>query len=259
MKIQLYYFTGTGNSLYVAKEIKSKLNDNAILTPITNDTNYIKSESEMVGIIYPTYDLDAPLIVKQFAGKVVIPEDSYLFLYATSGGMTGNSIYSIKKILAKRDIHIRNSFATTFPDNSIVVSKDRLINEKTLLLAEEKVLNDCMDIVNMSTDITKTNQRISLSNKILGKVLEIMVKYFYQFANIKEDDNCTGCTTCSRVCPINNIQIENNRPVFSNNCEMCLRCIHTCPQKALKYKRMPKKENFQYIHPKIKLNDFFTK
>lgn len=256
MKATLYYFSGTGNSLYVAKSIKSKLNENVTLVPIDCSADS-KVESGIVGIIYPTYDLDAPRIVKEFVEKLeFFGEVEYLFLYTTSGGMVGNSLQSVKRVIEAKGVSVNNTFSTTFPDNSIVLGKGETANQKCLKEAERSVENDCVDIVNMSTDRSKREQNYNIKSDILGKALGFVVKHYYQFDNIKADDNCTGCAICSKVCPVNNISMSGNKPVFDNRCEMCLRCIHTCPAQSLKYKRMPQKENYQYRHPEISLNDF---
>ncbi len=89
----------------------------------------------------------------------------------------------------------------------------------------------------------------------MGKVFDLALDKYYKITEISSDDSCTGCSLCTKICPVSNIDMMDNVPVFSNKCEKCLGCIHSCPTKSLRFKRMPKKPNFQYRHPKIKLKE----
>lgn len=91
MKTELYYFTGTGNGLHIAKSIHEKVketNDEVLLIPInTLDLDKtIVSDAETIGIIFPTYAMSAPEIVKSFTKQLRVLDNSYVFLYAHSGG-----------------------------------------------------------------------------------------------------------------------------------------------------------------------------
>jgi len=71
MKNVIYYFTGTGNSLAVAKKIAAALGE-CELVPIASlrDTPAIAPDAERVGIVCPVYFLGLPLMVAEFAGPV---------------------------------------------------------------------------------------------------------------------------------------------------------------------------------------------
>ena len=48
-------------------------------------------------------------------------------------------------------------------------------------------------------------------------------------------DECISCGLCSRVCPCNNLAIENGRPVFMHHCANCMACVVNCPKQAIGY------------------------
>ena len=58
------------------------------------------------------------------------------------------------------------------------------------------------------------------------------------------------CGKCVRLCPVQNISLENGRICFADRCVACLGCYHRCPQKAIVYKNRKKKD--RYLNPNIR-------
>ena len=46
---------------------------------------------------------------------------------------------------------------------------------------------------------------------------------------------CIGCGKCEKLCPLNNITLQNARPVWGTNCTQCMACICYCPTRAIEY------------------------
>jgi len=68
------------------------------------------------------------------------------------------------------------------------------------------------------------------------------------------DKNCIGCGKCSNICPVQNIKMVDDKPIWQHKCENCLACIKWCPQKAIYgYGGLPK----GYHHPEVKISDMF--
>lgn len=261
MKTELYYFTGTGNGLHIAKSIKkniANIDQEVYLIPINtlNLSKKIITSAERVGIIFPTYALSAPAIVKSFANQLQVSNDSYVFLYAHSGGSSASGpLYTINRILTENGVKISNTFETTFPSNSTILTytPDKLDN--VLEKANVSLKNNIKPIINKeSRHIPKPNvfKNVSatLTEKIAGAAENMM-----QFKVITPDDACNGCSTCERICPVENIELKNGKPVFGKNCEMCMSCINQCPKKSLAFGKMKKEKLLSYRHPEVQLQE----
>jgi len=261
MTTELYYFTGTGNGLHVAKSIKKSLeaiSQETKLIPINtlNLSNVIYSNADRVGVIYPTYAVTAPAIVKSFAKQLRVSPNAYTFLYAHSGsGSTGVAIPVIENILAQNDVRVSNVFGTHFPSNSAVMTYTPEKLSSTLSKAEESVqlnLTSIMDMV--SREMPKPNRLKGISYQIVES-LGAATENALGFKIIQANDDCVGCSLCSKVCPKANIEMKDSKPVFEKKCEMCFSCINNCPKKSLAFKKMNRKKLLSYRHPEVTVTE----
>ena len=79
-------------------------------------------------------------------------------------------------------------------------------------------------------NMTKSSYMSNIVNPIFYKMF-VNAKGFYA------TDKCIGCGKCVEECPLNNIHLENKKPVWDNNCTHCTACINHCPAKAIEYKK----------------------
>lgn len=261
MRTELYYFTGTGNGLHVAKSIKKsleKISQEAKLIPINtlNLSNTIYSSADRVGVIYPTYAMTAPAIVKSFAKQLRVSSDAYTFLYAhCGGGGSGIAVSAIANILEQNDIRVSNAFETLFPSNSALINYTPEKLRSTLSKADDSIQLNLPSIIGM---VSREMPKPSLLKKIpnlISESLGVVMENALQFKNIQANDDCVGCSVCSKVCPQANIEMQDGKPVFDKNCEMCFSCINNCPKKALGYKKMNRKKLLSYRHPEVEVTE----
>ena len=84
MNVQIYYFSGTGNSLHVARELERRLPE-TVLVPIVSvlRDDKIKTTAETVGLVFPIHNLTTPIPVKRFLQRVDMRSAKYIFAVAT--------------------------------------------------------------------------------------------------------------------------------------------------------------------------------
>ena len=71
-------------------------------------------------------------------------------------------------------------------------------------------------------------------------ILIKLIKYIFYSLFVKDKkfyakDDCIGCGLCERLCPMDNIEIKNGKPVWKGGCTHCMACICSCPESAIEY------------------------
>jgi len=76
--------------------------------------------------------------------------------------------------------------------------------------------------------------------------------------DFRADDKCNGCAICARICPVGNIQMVDDGPVWQHRCQKCLACIQWCPKESIQFKNVTLKRK-RYHHPEVKLSDMLKR
>ena len=250
MSKTIYYFTGTGNSLYVAKKTAENIGCDSVIsiaTEIKNDN--ISCESDIIGIITPLYCSALPRIVTEFLKKASFNKNSYIFILVTAGNpFSSAAINEADNILKQNKNRISLGSIFKMPDNAIIIFNpvQQTTTEKNIL--DSKLKDVSLSILNKVKSKPFEFYPFVITGYIFRYFVKKLDKYF------KVDNSCTGCGLCSKVCSLNNIKIENNKPVWQKNCEMCLACINVCPSKSINYTKLTKNKN-RYINQNIDLKE----
>lgn len=238
-RIQIYYFSGTGNTSLVVEMLAKYLRK---LGNIVNFTSCEKVEVidfnyDIVGIAYLIYTSSASKIFSEFLEKMPIVDNKPLFGIVTSGYMAGDILnYESKHLIQKgykpflfKNIVIANNLHLPFLCPLKVTKKS--VIDKRLIKVENKINKIAININNRNTDIR--------GNNIIGKLFGVLQRTcgeIYEKKNFKGficSDNCIKCKWCINNCPTRNIKISDAEITLDNNCLLCMRCYSFCPRNAI--------------------------
>lgn len=257
MGTTIYYFTGTGNSLKVAKDLSDQLKDTK-LVQISKKNMSITSDvsSDKIGFVFPVYFSGIPAMLKAFLEKLQINKNAYVFAIATFGGQAGISLNQIENILNKKGVNLSAGFKVAMPGNYQVMYSPFSVEKQQQLFKEEneKIIQIADSI--KRNEIVKSNSRSELLKKAVGGLLYNSFKPKDKDKNFWADERCNGCGTCSKVCPANNIIMSEGKPQWQHQCETCMACMQWCPQESIQYNKNTVKRG-RYHHPDIKTNELF--
>lgn len=255
MTTRLYYYTGTGNSLWMARQLARRLDGETELVSLGTDYEMPDITCDRVGIVFPVHIWGLPRRVVEFVDKLTAHQTAYMFALAVNAGQVAATLLQLKKLLATKGMILNAGFDLAMPSNYIIWNGAQPKEKQTALFetAAQK-LDLIAEIVNRREvgPIEKgpwwQNLFFSIANQLSGSHVPAMDKDF------RIDTNCNGCGLCAKVCPAVNIRMEDGHPVWLHRCEQCLACLQWCPQEAIQYgnKTAGKK---RYHHPEVSIAD----
>ena len=232
----IFYFSGTGNSKWVAEELAAKLNDNIIFIPKAKK-EYKLSENEKIGFVFPIYAWSAPKCVFDFIQQVHFEnyKNNYTYFVCTCHTQTGKIDSIMKKTLKAYGLDCHAGFFLKMPNNYLLapfVHTDSEEKQLSLVARAETELKTIINFIN-------NNERIFNVKAGIGSALLSMIGHplFEKFMTVKGfyvTEACNQCGICEKVCPVNNIRVTT-KPIWANRCELCQACLNYCPQQAIQY------------------------
>ena len=245
----IYYYSGTGNTLSVAKSIAEKLELTTLVSMKCSPYDVRMKATERVGFVFPVYYLGMPRIVEEFMKKIVLPENIYIFVIVTYGGMVGNALKQAESILEKREYHLSYSAKIKSVGNNIMLYDISKKKQKILASALVQTKTLIEDLVSM------TKNDVGIQNPLI----ELYYNYKMRLSTCKDMEfevtrSCTHCGLCYQICQGNNIELVDGMPTFRHKCQQCMACIQFCPVQAINYKKITCSRE-RYHHPEIKPQD----
>lgn len=245
----LFYFTGTGNSLYVAKQLEK----NPLSIPQVIHSENLSFQDDKIGIVCPIFGHEVPEMVKKFLEKATFSTE-YFYIILTYGKRQGGAAELANELIKSLGMKVNYINTIVMVDNYLPVFD----------MNEEKVLDKKVDeqIAKIKKDIKDRKCEIQVATeedkKVHNMYLEIRKNMpedaFINLFNIT--DKCTGCGVCTKVCPVGCYHIENGKAIQeSDGCQTCMACIHNCPQKAITLTMPEKNPNARYRNEHISLQE----
>jgi len=257
MKTVMYYFTGTGNSLAAARKICGHLGDCDLVSiaSLATTTGDIRAGSERVGIVCPVYDFGLPSIVAEFVRRLDLSSAGYCFAVLTMGGFGASALHQIDDLVfAHSKRHLDAAFTVRMVGNFVPfydpargAKRDKLLAEADSKLAEIAASID--------KGLTVRPGIAPFTSLIKRFIYDGFIRTIHDAdKNFFADEKCSSCGTCAAVCPVKNIEMVNEKPVWKHHCELCCACIHFCPAEAIQYGPKTKKRG-RYKNPSVTLMD----
>ena len=244
----LFYFTGTGNSLYAAKALADKGEAVVDMAEQRNTGNYrFKIEKgEAVGFVFPAYFYSVPDVVAEFCGKLRLSGENYVYAVITCGAGIGGSGGLLKEILAKRNIILKNVFPVVMPDNAMIFYSipDAGKNDGILAQSDKRL--------RLIKKQVRARKKRDISGSAIGKLGRTAYHLMNKTKKFYADNSCVGCGLCVKNCPEKAIEMKNGRPHWIKpTCSKCTACINRCPSKAIQYGKATIKR-CRYVNPILK-------
>jgi Pyruvate/2-oxoacid:ferredoxin oxidoreductase delta subunit/flavodoxin len=274
----IFYFSASGNSLALARDIAERINGTLVPIPAVMSKETIQLDADTVGIVFPVYyasnDCGIPLIIERFVNKLEGIGSKYIFAVCTHSGMAGTTIENLRRQVKSRGGELAAGFSLNM--GSKKMSKEK---QQKLLCNQKKKVNIISEYV-LARKRGKYETRGILRKIAIALPLYLLIKPVFsrryrKLSNTRkhlpfsqliptadrsfqcDDTKCKGCGICAQVCPVNNIKIVDNRPVWQHHCETCYACYLWCPNEAIHGDIV--EYNDRRHHPDVGLSDMIKR
>ena len=230
-------FTGTGNSRYIAERIAESLGDELLSMNDrikTGDYSLVKTNERLV-IVTPTYAWRIPRIVRDWLLKTDFPNAKQAWFVMTCGSEIGNAAQYNRALCQEKQLTYMGTAQIIMPENYIAMFNAPQAEEARQIVARaEPDIDRAVSAIRAGQEFTPP--RNNLYDRFMsGPVNPIFYSFFVKANAFTAGDACTGCGQCARLCPTNNIKIQNGKPVWGGDCTHCMACICRCPVEAIEY------------------------
>ena len=249
------YFSATGNTEFIAKELAARLGDecvNILERVKANNNEPLYSEKPYV-ICAPVYVCEMPRFMSKYLKKQTFNGSKDVYFIFTSGGYCGISGVLAKGIIKSKKMFYRGHAEFKMPRNYIANDSYPMLDKEE---TEKRIRDSYIQLDKVTADIA-SGKKLTARHVFLFETLvtvpfnPVWCKYKLTAKDFYVTDACVGCGKCEKLCPLNNVRMEDNKPVWKEKCTHCMACIGNCPANAIEYGTVTKNKE-RYIFKKYK-------
>ncbi len=258
MKTTIYFYTGTGNSLWVTRKIAGFLDEVHLISLAGSTEESVLCESERIGLVFPVHIWGVPPPVMKFIERLKINPESYFFAVAVHAGQVAATLVQLQKLLDRKHIRLASGFSIELPSNYIVwrgaISQEK--QQQKFAVAQKKV--------ERIAGIVRGGKELAPEKGPFWQNPFFSMIYRKSFPHIGKmdksflaDDRCSGCGICEKICTARNIRMTEGRPSWQHHCDQCFACIQWCPEASIQYGKGTSRKK-RYHHPDVSLKDMLA-
>lgn len=241
----ILYFSGTGNSKYVALRLAELLGDE-----VYSINNALKVKrwgkfvvSDRIILACPTYAWRIPRIVVDWIEKSSFCGAKDMFFVMTCGDSIHNAGHYNRKLCRKKGFNYRGTTHVIMPENYIAMFNAPSLEKATRIVdnAEHCIKKIAEEIKRGELLETHMKKTLLADWFMSGPVNKLFYLLKIKASPFRVTDACINCGLCAKVCPLNNISIVQTEtgtkamPQWADKCTHCMACICLCPKEAIEY------------------------
>ena len=231
------FFSGTGNSAYVAEMIADQTGDDLISISDRireHDRRKITAEKPLV-FVTPTYAWRIPRLVEQWIMKMKFEGNPKAYFVMTCGESNGNADKYLRILCERKHFAYMGCRKVVMPENYIAmfpVPDEKKAAE--IIRKARPEIRSAADTIRTGKHLTP--EKITGADRLMSGIInDIFYGCFVKDRKFYTTDACIGCGRCTVVCPLRNISLKDGRPVWNGKCTHCMACISGCPAEAIEY------------------------
>ena len=233
----ILYFSGTGNSKYVAKRIADALGDELVNLNDrikVSDTSPVETGERLI-VVTPTYAWRIPCVVRDWLLGTELRGAKRAWFVMTCGSEIGNANKYNRELCAEKGLACMGTAQIVMPENYIAMfSAPQADDARKTVAKAEPDIDRAITAIQANQPFAPT--RNNLYDRFMsGPVNPIFYKFLVKADAFTVSDACIGCGQCAKRCPLNNVTLKGDKPAWGKTCIHCMACICYCPVSAIEY------------------------
>ena len=233
----IFYFTGTGNCLYIARQLAGADTELLSIPQMVKQGKY-EFAAEEIGIVYPIYGHMPPYMVRQFIQQVQL-RAGYKFAVLTYGARKCDAVEIWDRISRKAGNAFDYIATIVMVDNWLpnFDMNEQIKMDKHIPENLQKITADINGQRHWHEPVTEEERQMHrgfLAVSGLDPEVGFLMKSEKCFT---VTDTCIDCGICTYVCPRGNYELTPGGVKMSGDCEFCFACIQNCPQRAIQFRK----------------------
>jgi ferredoxin len=239
MKTMLFCFSATGNSLASAKDIASRLTGDVQILSIAAHIRQQNQaiDADRVGFLFPVHAWGVPSLVRRCIESLSMPANAYIFAITTCGGTPGGTMGQLKKLLSSKGLQLQAGFSVAYDSQMLGTEKGFIKMVKSIAGKPSEKWSKRIDEIcgYIERKEKRPLEQSNIQTRIIGNFMHKMASgMFAQMDKIFfTNEQCVGCQTCVKICPVANISMDNKNLSWNHQCLQCFACVNWCPKSAI--------------------------
>ena len=233
----ILYFSGTGNSKYVAKRIADALGDEIVNLNDrikASDTSLVET-GERVIIVTPTYAWRIPRVVRDWLLKTELRGARLAWFVMTCGSEIGNADQYNRELCAEKGLACMGTAQIVMPENYIAMfSAPQADKARQIVAQAEPSIDRAIAAIQANQPFAPTREQ-PLRPLHERPSQSDFLQMFRQSERLYRVKRLHRLRSCVKRCPMNNVAIKDGKPVWGKACTHCMACICYCPVSAIEY------------------------
>lgn len=231
------YFSGTGNTRYIATTFSRKMEAECHSIEENIDFYATITKHDSICFCYPVYGSCVPVIMQEFvvAHRKALSGKS-LIIFCTQNIFSGDGARVFTDLLDGLEYQVSYAAHFNMPNNICNLSHYPKADPERI----EKYKRDALiRLDRICKDLNKGKARRMGFNP-LSHVLGFASQRVYfrrtletARKSVQVSPSCILCQRCVKACPARNLAVEEGRLIHKDQCVLCQRCVNLCPQKAI--------------------------
>ena len=256
----IFYFSGTGNTKWVAQQISEAIGESLIYIPDAirqGAYEYELKEGETIGFCFPTHGWQPPRLVRDFIKNLIFNLQSsifnnYCWALTTCGDNMGEAMTILNKDLAMIGLKATTQFAVIMPESYVCLpfmKTDPVEKEHVKIEKARQQLPHIIDTIRAQKEGV-----VELVKGATPRLYSYVIGGYFNAKMVNDKkftvdaDVCIKCGKCQKVCPVDNIQGTPPEWIHNGRCTSCLACYHYCPVHAINCGERTRKRDQYYFN-----------